>query len=142
MVLGPRRETVTQAADIRLASTAVATEPGEHYLAKEERRLRKKTRGLTAQARRALLRFAWPGNVRDVESACAALVVNTPAGAEIDILEKQCREPPGRNSSPRFGRRRSAIELTGWATSRRCGVSALASRPSIATSGHRAKRPR
>jgi len=66
----------------------------EHFLAKEERRLRKKTRGLTAQARRALLRFGWPGNVRDVENVCAALVVNTPAGAEIgiDIIEKHCRD--------------------------------------------------
>ena len=65
----------------------------EHYLAKEQRRLGKKTGGLTAQARRALLRFAWPGNVRDVENVCTALVVNTPAGADIgiDILEKHCR---------------------------------------------------
>jgi len=64
-----------------------------HHLAKEQRRLGKRTGGLTPQALRALLRFAWPGNVRDVENICAALVVNTPAGAEIgiDIIEKHCR---------------------------------------------------
>jgi transcriptional regulator with PAS, ATPase and Fis domain len=58
-----------------------------HYLAKHERALKKKTRGLTRDALRALLQYAWPGNVRQLSNVCSCLVTHTPRGAWIDISD-------------------------------------------------------
>jgi transcriptional regulator with PAS, ATPase and Fis domain len=55
------------------------------YLSRHERRLQKKTRGLTAPALRQLMQYAWPGNVRQLANACASLVTHVPAGEWIDV---------------------------------------------------------
>ncbi len=58
-----------------------------HFLARHERALKKKTRGLTRAALRALLRFSWPGNVRQLSNVCSCLVTHTRPGAWIDIAD-------------------------------------------------------
>jgi DNA-binding NtrC family response regulator len=65
-----------------------------HFLARAERDLHKRTRGLTPDALRALLSHAWPGNVREVAGVCAALVTHARAGEEIglDDLRRRCPE--------------------------------------------------
>ena len=55
------------------------------YLSRHERRLQKKTRGLTAPALRQLMQYSWPGNVRQLANACASLVTHVPAGEWIDV---------------------------------------------------------
>jgi DNA-binding NtrC family response regulator len=55
------------------------------YLAKHERALKKKTMGLTPRAFSAMLRFAWPGNVRQLSNVCLSLVTHAEPGAGIDI---------------------------------------------------------
>jgi DNA-binding NtrC family response regulator len=55
------------------------------YLSRHERRLQKKTLGLTAPALRQLMQYAWPGNVRQLANACASLVTHVPAGEWIDV---------------------------------------------------------
>jgi transcriptional regulator with GAF, ATPase, and Fis domain len=63
-----------------------------YYLAKHERALKKKTMGLTRDALRALLQFAWPGNVRQVSNVCSCLVTHATSGAWIDVddLRRLC----------------------------------------------------
>src|SRR6266568_1547115 len=58
-----------------------------HFLARHERALKKKTRGLTRDALRALLQFSWPGNVRQLSNVCSSLVTHTPPGAWIDVAD-------------------------------------------------------
>jgi transcriptional regulator with GAF, ATPase, and Fis domain len=63
-----------------------------YYLAKHERALKKKTMGLTRDALRALLQFAWPGNVRQLSNVCSCLVTHATSGAWIDVddLRRLC----------------------------------------------------
>jgi DNA-binding NtrC family response regulator len=65
-----------------------------HFLADSEKRLKKRTRGLHAEALRALLAYTWPGNVREVAGVCAALVTHARPGDEIDLehVRKHCPE--------------------------------------------------
>jgi two-component system response regulator HydG len=87
-----------KALSIRL--TPLATRPGDirplltHFLAQSEKSLKKRTRGLTADALRALLAYRWPGNVREVAGICGALVTHARPGQEIDIehVRKHCPE--------------------------------------------------
>jgi len=58
-----------------------------HFLARHERALKKKTRGLTRDALRLLLQFSWPGNVRQLSNVCSCLVTHTPPGAWIDVAD-------------------------------------------------------
>jgi len=55
------------------------------YLSRHERRLQKKTLGLTAPALRQLVQYSWPGNVRQLANTCASLVTHVPAGEWIDV---------------------------------------------------------
>lgn len=64
-----------------------------HYLAKHERGLRKKTRGLTREAIDALVRFSWPGNVRQLSNVCLRLVTHVPPGARIELAAIECHQP-------------------------------------------------
>jgi transcriptional regulator with GAF, ATPase, and Fis domain len=64
-----------------------------YYLAKHERALKKKTRGLTREALLALRRFAWPGNVRQLSNVCLSLVTHAAPGAWIDVTDIQRRQP-------------------------------------------------
>jgi transcriptional regulator with PAS, ATPase and Fis domain len=64
-----------------------------HYIAKHERALKKKTRGLTREALLALLRFAWPGNVRQLSNVCLCLVTHAAPGAWIDVADIRRLQP-------------------------------------------------
>jgi DNA-binding NtrC family response regulator len=55
-----------------------------HFLAHHERRMRKRSLGLTEPALRLLLGYAWPGNVREVDRVCSLLVTWTKNGQRID----------------------------------------------------------
>jgi two-component system response regulator HydG len=65
-----------------------------HFLADAEKSLKKRTRGVTPEALRALLAYSWPGNVREVAGVCTALVTHARHGAEIGLadLERHCPE--------------------------------------------------
>jgi transcriptional regulator with GAF, ATPase, and Fis domain len=83
--------------------TPLRTRPGDvrpllaHFLAEAEKDLKKRTRGLTPAALRALLAYAWPGNVREVSGVAWALVTHARPGAEIDLadVERHCPEVTG-----------------------------------------------
>jgi serine/threonine-protein kinase PknK len=64
-----------------------------HFMAQAEKSLKKRTRGLTPEALRALVAYAWPGNARELAGVCAALVTHCRAGAEI-TLESLRRHAP------------------------------------------------
>ncbi|MCM2254670.1 MAG: sigma 54-interacting transcriptional regulator, partial [Vicinamibacteria bacterium] len=55
-----------------------------HFLAGHERRMRKRTLGLTEPALRLLLGYGWPGNVREVDRVCSLLVTWARPGQRID----------------------------------------------------------
>jgi transcriptional regulator with GAF, ATPase, and Fis domain len=64
-----------------------------YSIAKHERALKKKTRGLTRDALLALLRFAWPGNVRQLSNVCLCLVTHATPGAWIDVADIRRLQP-------------------------------------------------
>ena len=64
-----------------------------YYLASHERRLQKKTLGVTAPALRQLLQYSWPGNVRQLANVCTSLVTHVPAGAWIDATHVREHHP-------------------------------------------------
>jgi len=74
------------------------------YIARHERRLQKKTRGLTAPALRQLVQYSWPGNVRQLANTCASLVTHVPAAEWIDLPHLREHHPEildgSRNASP------------------------------------------
>jgi DNA-binding NtrC family response regulator len=55
-----------------------------HFLSRHERRMRKRTLGLTEPALRLLVGYSWPGNVREVDRVCSLLVTWAKAGQRID----------------------------------------------------------
>lgn len=63
------------------------------YLASHERRLEKKTLGLTALALRQLVQYSWPGNVRQLANACASLITHVAPGAWIDVPDLREHHP-------------------------------------------------
>jgi transcriptional regulator with GAF, ATPase, and Fis domain len=64
-----------------------------YYIAKHERALKKKTRGLTRDALLALRQFAWPGNVRQLSNVCLCLVTHAAPGAWIDAADIRRLQP-------------------------------------------------
>jgi DNA-binding NtrC family response regulator len=64
-----------------------------HFLASHERRMRKRTLGLTEPALRLLLGYSWPGNVREVDRVCSLLVTWARSGQRIDELLLQKVHP-------------------------------------------------
>jgi len=74
------------------------------YLASHERRLQKKTLGLTTSALRQLLHYAWPGNVRQLANVCTSLVTHVAPGAWIDVTDISEHHPEliagPRNATP------------------------------------------
>jgi DNA-binding NtrC family response regulator len=85
----------TRRADIRVLVS--------HFLGAHERAHHKKTLGLNREAMIALLNYSWPGNVREVDNLCAALIAYARGGVEIslsdvvrhtpDILEPRNQHP-------------------------------------------------
>ncbi len=72
-----------------------------HFLAAAERSLKKRTRGLSAEALHALVAYAWPGNVRELSGVCAALVTHCKPGDEIGLhaLRRHAPDVLGRASA-------------------------------------------
>ncbi len=76
---------------LSLRLPALRERPGDvrpllsHFLASAERSLKKRTRGLSAEALHALMAYAWPGNVRELAGVCAALVTHCRPGDEIGL---------------------------------------------------------
>jgi DNA-binding NtrC family response regulator len=56
----------------------------QHFLLHHERRLRKKTMGLTPDALRAMVSYSWPGNVREVARVCSLLITHAKPGQHLD----------------------------------------------------------
>jgi transcriptional regulator with GAF, ATPase, and Fis domain len=87
-----------KALTIRL--TPLASRPGDirpllsYFLAEAEKALKKRTRGLHAEAVAALLAYSWPGNVRELSGVCTALVTHARHGEEITLkdIERHCPE--------------------------------------------------
>jgi transcriptional regulator with GAF, ATPase, and Fis domain len=86
---------------IRLSS--LAARPGDirplitFFFDRHQRRLRKRTRGISPRALAALLSYAWPGNVRELSGVCGALVTHARAGELIDmqLLQEACPDMIG-----------------------------------------------
>jgi transcriptional regulator with GAF, ATPase, and Fis domain len=72
----------------------------QHFLAHHERRMRKKTLGLTPGARRAMLSYSWPGNVRELGRVCSLLVTHARPGAHLDEALLQRCYPDLMSSAP------------------------------------------
>jgi two-component system nitrogen regulation response regulator NtrX len=64
-----------------------------YFLAKHEKEMQKKTGGLQQEAMQAMMNYAWPDNVREVDNACSALVTYAAAGAKIGLVDIQNRWP-------------------------------------------------
>jgi DNA-binding NtrC family response regulator len=92
---------------LSLRLTPLRERPGDvrplltHFLAAAERSLKKRTRGLTADALHALMAYAWPGNVRELSGVCAALVTHCRPGDEItlDALRRHAPDVLGQASA-------------------------------------------
>ncbi len=96
-----------KALSIRL--TPLATRPGDvvplvaYFLAENEKRLKKRTRGLAREALKTLLTYAWPGNVRELSGVCSALVTHARPGEVLDLEALRRAAPevfdPGRHAA-------------------------------------------
>ena len=62
-------------------------------LARSERELGRQTFGLTPPAFRALCRYAWPGNVRQLNNVCLNLIARARAESRIDVADIRCCQP-------------------------------------------------
>jgi transcriptional regulator with GAF, ATPase, and Fis domain len=77
-----------------------------HFVGHHERRMRKKTLGLTHDAARVLTAHSWPGNVRELARVCSLLVTHARPGTAIDrVLVERCypeavRSPPNPKAAP------------------------------------------
>src|SRR5262249_47485261 len=65
-----------------------------HFLARAEAREGRATGGLDPEALRALCRYSWPGNVREIENEMHRLVLSVAAGRRIgrEHLDRRIRE--------------------------------------------------
>jgi two-component system NtrC family response regulator len=84
-----------------------------HFLAEAERALKKRTRGLTADALRHLLCYAWPGNVRELAGVCMALVTHARHGEAIDVADIEWHCPDVVGPATPNGTRRADEALDG-----------------------------
>jgi DNA-binding NtrC family response regulator len=75
----------TRRADIRPLVT--------HFLSAYEKAHHKKTLGLAHDAFLALLNYSWPGNVREIDNLCAALVTYARPGAPITLQDVMRHAP-------------------------------------------------
>ena len=57
----------------------------KHFLAKHSAIHGKKLRGFTDKAKRALLSYAWPGNIRELQNAVERGVILAPSGTRIEV---------------------------------------------------------
>jgi hypothetical protein len=73
----------------------------KHFLAKHTAIHGKKLRGFTDKAKRALLAYAWPGNIRELQNAVERGVILAPSGTRIEVshLFMSCSD----EQPPEFG---------------------------------------
>jgi DNA-binding NtrC family response regulator len=57
----------------------------DHFIRERERKSGRKTLGFTDEARRALLSYAWPNNVRELRDVCRLLLNHVKDGGRIDL---------------------------------------------------------
>ncbi len=57
----------------------------KHFLAKHSAIHGKKLRGFTDKAKRAMLSYAWPGNIRELQNAVERGVILAPSGTRIEV---------------------------------------------------------
>jgi DNA-binding NtrC family response regulator len=55
-----------------------------HFIAHHSLRMRKPTLGIEEEAMRAMVGYAWPGNVREIARVCSLLLTHLRPGARID----------------------------------------------------------
>jgi len=79
--------------------TPLAQRPGDilslltYFLAQAEKQLKKRTRGVSPDALRALLSYSWPGNVRELAGVCTAIVTHARPGEALDPASLQRLAP-------------------------------------------------
>ncbi len=87
----------------------------KHFLAKHSAIHGKKLRGFTDKAKRALLSYAWPGNIRELQNAVERGVILAPSGTRIEVshLFMSCSDmqPPEFGLDPRGG-----LDVNCWET--------------------------
>jgi DNA-binding NtrC family response regulator len=73
----------------------------KHFLARHTAIHGKKLRGFTDKAKRALLAYPWPGNIRELQNAVERGVILAPGGTRIEVsqLFMSCSE----EQPPEFG---------------------------------------
>jgi DNA-binding NtrC family response regulator len=71
-----------------------------HFLEVHSRQIKKKVRGISAEAMKALTCYSWPGNIRELENVIERAVIMVEEGEEIlpeelpgVVLEEPCRHP-------------------------------------------------
>jgi transcriptional regulator with GAF, ATPase, and Fis domain len=87
----------------------------KHFLAKHTAIHGKKLRGFTDKAKRALLAYPWPGNIRELQNSVERGVILAPSGTriEVDQLFVSC----GDMQPPEFGLDRSGgLDINCWET--------------------------
>ena len=87
----------------------------KHFLAKHSAIHGKKLRGFTDKAKRALLAYAWPGNIRELQNAVERGVILAPSGTRIEVshLFMSCSDmqPPEFGLDPTGG-----LDVNCWET--------------------------
>ena len=87
----------------------------KHFLAKHSAIHGKKLRGFTDKAKRALLSYAWPGNIRELQNAVERGVILAPSGTRIEVshLFMSCSDmqPPEFGLDPTGG-----LDVNCWET--------------------------
>ncbi len=87
----------------------------KHFLAKHTAIHGKKLRGFTDKAKRALLSYLWPGNIRELQNAVERGVILAPIGTRIEVnhLFMSCSE----DQPVEFGLDRAGgIDINCWET--------------------------
>jgi len=77
--------------NLTIRLSPLAARPGDirplvtYFFDHHQRRLHKRTRGLSRESLVALLSYAWPGNVRELDGVCSALITHAKPGQLIDL---------------------------------------------------------
>ncbi len=81
----------------------------QHFVLRHERRLRKKTMGLSPDALRVMVSYLWPGNVRELARVCSLLITHAKPGQRLDhafvtgCYPDLVKQPPNPKAGPVIG---------------------------------------
>lgn len=85
----------------------------KHFLSKYSAIHGKKLRGFTDKAKRALLAYPWPGNIRELQNAVERGVILAPSGTRIEV--NQLFMPCGEEQPREFGIDPAGnLDIAGW----------------------------